>query len=165
MAGSHPDACKIVAQLRPATRRRACPGQSGGLQRDAYSRTLAASGGRAVLSSWRVAAEGAGAGAIGAVDVRTGFGFSRIGACRARICPARRPQVSGRFQAIRLRQPRCPPGRHADAGQPRPTHELRQIQSVHAQGHRGARLERADVRVAADQQRGRNRQRLWPAGR
>ncbi|VVD29103.1 protein of unknown function [Paraburkholderia dioscoreae] len=37
----------------------------------------------------------------------------------------RRPEISGEFQALRLRQPGRTEGRHAGAGQSEPPHELR----------------------------------------
>ena len=57
-------------------------------------------------------------------------------------------QVPARLHALRLRQSGRAQGRHRLPGQPRPAHELRQVQSVHAEGQPADRRVDPDVRVA-----------------
>ena len=67
----------------------------------------------------------------------------------ARVRSLRRDaQVPARLQGIRLGQSGRPQGRHALPGQPRPAHELRQVQSVHAEGQLADRRVDPDVRAA-----------------
>ena len=52
-----------------------------------------------------------------------------------------RAQVSARLRPLRLRQPGRAQGRHAVPAQPRPAHQLRQVQLLHDQGQRAGRAD------------------------
>ena len=74
-------------------------------------------------------------------------------------------QVSAGFHALRLRQSRRAQGRRTAAGGRLAHLHLRQVQPVHAQGHRALVPGRPAVRGAADRLDGRDRRRptaCWP---
>ncbi len=81
------------------------------------------------------------------------------------VCPVGRSALSRRVCAFCVCEPRCAERRRAAAGQQPAGFHLRQIQPVHHQGQRASIFVVADVRFAARRFDGRNRHRLWSAGR
>ncbi len=169
MAGTPPNEGKIVAQLGPGTdrgRRIGKRSSGGGHRPDAKASSRAVFG----MASYPGAdphRPGPDAGTVrrSRPGGRAVANVADHGMGRTRLRAARRPEVPGGLPSLRLRQPRRPARRHADAGQSGPAHQLRQIQSVHVERGRRAGPDLADVRVAADRQRRRDRQRLRAAGR